>query len=281
MIRTAIPGAPNRPGALDVAISSGSERGTILVNNVSKEYSLSNGTRRRCLSDVSLHIPSGHFACIVGPSGCGKSTLLGIVSGICAPTQGTASVGGEPVNGLMPNVGYIFQHDLLLPWKTVADNVGLALRLRGTAKAERKKRTAEWLERIGLAPFANYYPHQLSGGMKKRVAVAQGLIHEPAVLLLDEPFSALDAFGRDAIEDDLMEFFRQLGCTAVFVTHDIQEAIALADDVFVMTRSGTIKACVTIDLPRPRTMAEVRSTPAASAAYERIWGLLKEEVQGL
>lgn len=250
----------------------------IEVLNVSKEYRAPNGRTRLCLSNVSLQVRTGNFSCMVGPSGCGKSTLLGLISGIHRPSSGNIRVGGIDVNGIMTNVGYIFQQDLLLPWKTVAENVGLALKLRGTPKAERKSRTTLWLDRVGLSAFANYYPQQLSGGMKKRVAVAQGLIHEPTVLLLDEPFSALDTFGRDAIEDDLLGIMERTKSSCLFVTHDIQEAVALADDVFVMSKKGTIKARVEINLPRPRSVGDARGTDAASAAYAEIWELLKSEV---
>lgn len=251
----------------------------IEFRNVTKSYRDASGEEIVCLSDITFTVAPHQLVCVVGPSGCGKSTLLGLISGVLRPTSGNVYIAGVEVTDIMTKVGYVFQNDLLLPWKHVIDNVEFALKLRGIARGERHTLAMEWLSKINLTQYSSYYPHQLSGGMRKRVAVAQSLIYEPAVLLLDEPFSSLDAFGRDAIEDDLLELFHKTRSTCMFVTHDIAEAVALGDEVIVMGSSGQLKSRIPVSLPRPRRVGDVRGTVAARDAYDKIWQELRPEVR--
>jgi NitT/TauT family transport system ATP-binding protein len=189
-------------------------------------------------------------------------------------------VHGTPVSGIPDGVGYMFQADAVLPWKNVLDNVALGLRYRDVPKAEANTRAKEWIARVGLAGFEDRYPHQLSGGMRKRVAMAQTLITEPSLLLLDEPFGALDVQTRELMQDELLELWSGTGAAVVFVTHDLTEAISLADRVVVMTAGpATIKDVVTIDLPRPRKVEEIRLTPEFTEIYRAVWDSLREEVE--
>ena len=232
------------------------------------------------LDDISLEIGHSEFVSIVGPSGCGKSTLLGLIAGLVPLDEGRILVGGRPVAGVDPRLGYIFQRDALFPWKTVAENVGLPLLFRKVDGASARSRVEHWIARIGLKGFEGYHPYQLSGGMRKRVALAMTMVHEPAIILMDEPFGALDVQTRNLMENDLLEIWAQSRRTVVFVTHDLEEAIALSDRVVVMTASpGRVKAVYAIDLPRPRSVTEIRFHPGFGRLYERIWEDLKDEVR--
>ena len=229
--------------------------------------------------DVTLDVPAGTFMSVVGPSGCGKSTLLGMISGLQPANGGVVLVDGEPVRDVHPDVGFIFQRDALLPWKTVLDNVALALDFRGVTKDEGRDRARAWIARVGLGGFEQYYPHQLSGGMRKRVQLAQSLVYDPPIVLMDEPFSALDVQTRNLMENELLGLWAEDRKTVVFITHDLEEAIALSDEVVVMTASpGRIKAVYPIDLPRPRNVTEIRFEPAFGRIYERLWADLRGEV---
>ena len=186
---------------------------------------------------------------------------------------------GEPVRGITKGVGYVFQADAVFPWKTVLGNVAAGPRYQGLSRAEALQRAREWIARVGLRGFEDHYPHQLSGGMRKRVALAQSLINEPRILLMDEPFSALDVQTRALMENELLQLWGALGASVVFVTHDLEEAIALADRVVVLTAGpGTVKAAYGVELPRPRNVAEIRFDPAFVRTYEEIWQSLREEV---
>ncbi len=239
-------------------------------------------TRRPPLTavqDVTLDVPAGAFLAVVGPSGCGKSTLLGMISGLQPANAGEVRVRGLPVRDVQRDVGFIFQRDALLPWKTVLDNVALALVFRGEAKPKSRAVARDWITRVGLAGFEQYYPHQLSGGMRKRVSLAQTLVYDPPIVLMDEPFSALDVQTRNLMENELLQLWSEDRKTVVFITHDLEEAIALSDQVVVMTASpGRIKAVYPIDLPRPRNVTEVRFEPAFARIYERLWSDLRDEV---
>jgi NitT/TauT family transport system ATP-binding protein len=215
----------------------------------------------------------------VGPTGCGKSTTLALVAGLEPPSVGVVSVLGEPVRGVGRSVGYMFQRDAVFPWKNVLDNVAIGPVFRGARKSDAEARARGWITRVGLAGFERYYPHQLSGGMRKRVALAQTLINEPRVLLMDEPFSALDVQTRALMENELLELWAATRASVVFVTHDLEEAIALADRVVVITAGpGTVKGEYRVDLPRPRNIAEVRFQPRFVQIYEEIWKDLRDEV---
>ncbi len=228
------------------------------------------------LSQIDLSFPRGSFLVIVGPTGCGKSTILNLIAGLLAPSAGRVKV----AVGAKPAMAYLFQQDTLLPWRTAIDNVAVPLLLRGVKAREARERARDWLGRVGLADFTNFYPAKMSGGMRKRTALAQALIYQPQILLMDEPFAALDAQTRTYMQDMLLELWQELGQTVVFVTHDLEEAIALADEVVVMSAgpASTVKRRFAVDLARPRVVEEVRLTEAFRGIYRSIWGSLREEV---
>jgi sulfonate transport system ATP-binding protein len=232
------------------------------------------------LSNASLRASAGEFISIVGPSGCGKSTLLNLIAGLARPTSGTIRIEGQQVAGVRPDVGFIFQQDALLPWRTAAENVQLALKFRGVPKAERRRRAIEWMDRFGLGALHERYPREMSGGQRKRAAIAATLVYEPRLLLMDEPFSALDVQTRDFIETDILSAWSQTqGQTALFVTHDLEEAIALSDRVIVMSQSpGTIVSDYPVDIPRPRNIMDVRTTEHFQDLHKMIWADLRKQV---
>ena len=251
----------------------------IVLSNVTLDYPTPDGVAVRALDRVSLLVQGGEFVSLVGPSGCGKSTILKLVSGLLAPTSGNVMLDGQPVSGVPAGVGFMFQHDALLPWATALENVAVALELRGMPKPAREQRAAELLTLVGLAGFERAYPSTLSGGMRKRVALARVLAYDPAVYLMDEPFGALDAQTKVQMGGELLRIWDGLDRTIVFVTHDIEEAIALSDRVLVMTRRpGRIKSEYRIDLPRPRDFYEIRFTPAFRELHQAIWRDLAAEV---
>jgi NitT/TauT family transport system ATP-binding protein len=265
--------------------SGGENRGpfvpAIELTRVSKRFRTPDGSIFTALADVDLTVERGQFCAVVGPSGCGKSTTLTLVSGLEHASEGDVLVHGRPVAGIGDDVGFVFQSDALLPWKTVLENVAIGPRFRGVGRDEAQERARDWLRRVGLAQFENRHPHQLSGGMRKRVALAQSLINEPAILLMDEPFSALDVQTRSIMSNELLGLWEQSRPAVVFVTHDLEEAIALADRVVVMTAGpgGTVKDAYDIDLPRPRQVPEIRFDPRFIELYEEIWRTLRDEVQ--
>lgn len=211
------------------------------------------------LSGVDLKLAPGQFGAIVGPSGCGKSTALRMVAGLERPDQGEVLVGGKPVAGPGPDRVLIFQEHALYPWRTVLDNVAFGLELAGVARSERAERARAVLAQVGLAGFEGYFPHQLSGGMRQRAAIARALVLDPEVLLLDEPYGALDAITRLTMQNELLELWQGAGKTMLLITHDIDEALYLADRVFVMSpRPGQVVQTIDLDLPRPRSRTEAR-----------------------
>uniref|UniRef100_A0A7V4AMK0 ABC transporter ATP-binding protein n=1 Tax=Thermus tengchongensis TaxID=1214928 RepID=A0A7V4AMK0_9DEIN len=229
---------------------------------------------------VSLRLAPGEFVSLVGPTGCGKSTLLNVAAGLLAPSRGEVLLEGTPLRGLNPAAGYLFQQDAILPWKTALDNVALPLVFRGTPWKEARERAQAWLEKVGLGRFPRHYPHQLSGGMRKRVGLAQVLIANPRLLLMDEPFSALDVQTRQLMENELLRLWQEDRKTVLFVTHDLEEAIALADRVVVMSAGPQSRVIgdFPIPLPRPRDVAEIRLTPEFLRLHREIWELLRGEV---
>jgi NitT/TauT family transport system ATP-binding protein len=252
----------------------------ITLRAATKTFGTRSGTPFTAIRDVDLDVAPGEFVTVVGPTGCGKSTTLSLVSGLEPATRGSVSVNGRPVDGIPDGVGYMFQSDATLPWKNVLDNVALGLRYRGVPRKEADARARDWIGRVGLAGFEDRYPHQLSGGMRKRVALAQTLITEPSVLLMDEPFGALDVQTRELMQDELLRLWSGSGAAVVFVTHDLTEAIALADKVVVMTAGpATVKDVVAVDLPRPRKVEEIRLTEAFTELYRQVWDSLREEVE--
>lgn len=252
----------------------------IELKKTSKEYVKPSGEVHTVLQNIELRIEKGEFCSIVGPSGCGKSTTLNLIAGFENPSAGRVQILGEPLTGINPRAACVFQTDNTYPWKTVLDNVSLGLRLKGVKKGEAYQEARKWIDRVGLKGFEVHYPHQLSGGMRKRVALAQCLIVQPEILLMDESFSALDVHTRQLMEDELLNIWEETGASVVFITHDLEEAIALSDRVIVLTAgpAATIKGDYQIDLPRPRTVSEIRFQPEFMKLHEQIWEDLRDEV---
>jgi len=253
----------------------------IELSGVTKRFATPSGSLFTAVRDVDMTIEPGKFCAVVGPSGCGKSTTLTMVSGLDRPSAGTVSVGRKPVDGITAGTSFMFQSDALLPWKTVLDNVALGPVFRGAPKKEAQAQARQWVRRVHLAGFENHHPHQLSGGMRKRVSLAAALINEPSILLMDEPFGALDVQTKAMMSNELLALWEQTKPTVIFVTHDLEEAIALADQVVVMTVGpGTVKAVYDIDLPRPRgAVQEIRFEPRFLELHHQIWESLREEVE--
>ena len=253
----------------------------IELDQVGREFVSSDGERFTAISRVSFSVAQGEFVSVVGPSGCGKSTLLGLIAGLARPSAGTVRVRGSVVDGIRQDVGFIFQRDALLPWRTAKQNVALPLRFRGLGKLEADTRATEWLDRVGLAGFADRYPHQLSGGMRKRVSIAATLAYSPPIILMDEPFSALDVQTRTLMENDLLRIWDLDRPAVLFITHDLEEAIGLSDRVLVMSRSpGRTIGDHAIDLVRPRDLTQLRFDPQFVDLHERLWGQLGTQVVG-
>lgn len=251
----------------------------IELRGVTKRFRTPKGALYTAVRDLNLSIQPGEFVAIVGPTGSGKSTTLTMISGLDRPTHGEALVMGEPVRGINPHIGYMFQSDAVFPWKSVLANIASGPQFRGMSRADANERAREWIERVGLTGFEDRYPYQLSGGMRKRVALAQTLINEPRILLMDEPFSALDVQTRTLMENELLQLWSATSASVVFVTHDLEEAISLADKVCVLTAGpATVKGIYPIDLPRPRNVAEIRFDARFVELYHLIWEDLRSEV---
>jgi NitT/TauT family transport system ATP-binding protein len=231
----------------------------------------------RALEKISLTVPDGQFACIVGPSGCGKSTLLSVAAGLVTPTEGEVLVDGKPAGSPGPDRGMVFQSYSLYPWLSVRRNIEFGLEIKGTPKSERTRQSSELIRLMKLDGFAEAYPKALSGGMKQRVAIARALANDPEVLLMDEPFGALDALTRQIMQEMLTEIWHRYRKTVLFVTHDIDEAIFLGDVIYVMTnRPGRIRTTLNVDLPRPRTFDMVGG-PRFAALRNQVVGIIHEE----
>jgi NitT/TauT family transport system ATP-binding protein len=247
----------------------------ILIDNVGKVFD-ADGRRMVALQDIRLTIPRGQFVCLLGPSGCGKSTLLNAIAGFAAPTSGQVLADGVPVAGPGPERGMVFQEYALFPWMTVAQNVGFGLEIKGQPRAQINTRVAELLKLLSLEEFAKRYPKDLSGGMRQRVAIARVLALDSPILLMDEPFGALDALTRRNLQDELLRLWARLRKTVIFVTHSIEEAIYLADRIVVMTyRPGTVKRDIIVDLPRLRDPA----APEFNALKRELGQMVMEEQQ--
>jgi NitT/TauT family transport system ATP-binding protein len=252
----------------------------IVLEQVAKRFSGPKGSAPfTAVQDIGLTVDEGEFVAVVGPSGCGKSTLLNLIAGLDSASEGKISVAGQAVRGAVrDDVGYLFQKDALLPWKTVQANVELPLVFR-RLPGDHARLARDWLARVGLSGFERNFPHQLSGGMRKRVALAATFVYGPRILLMDEPFSALDVQTRNLMENELLELWRENRKTVLFVTHDLEEAIALADRVVVMTANpGRVKKAFRIDLGRPRNVNEIRFEERFRSLHEEIWEALREEV---
>jgi NitT/TauT family transport system ATP-binding protein len=232
------------------------------------------------LEDLNLEVAAGELLTLVGPSGCGKSTVLDLVAGLAAPSGGRLTVDGKPITGPGLDRSVVFQQYTLLPWRTAAANVELALEAKGAmSKKQRAERARDYLDLVGLSEFANRYPHELSGGMKQRVAIARSLSYQPEVLLMDEPFGALDAQTRERLQEELLGIWRRTGTTVIFITHDIDEAVFLGQRVAVMSaRPGRIKEVISIDLDRdPSGDIDVRASRDFATYRHHIWSLLRQQ----
>ncbi len=232
------------------------------------------------LKNASFGIEEGEFVSVLGPSGCGKSTLLNLAAGLSPPSYGTILYRNEPVTKINTRVGYITQRDNLLEWCSTYENIVLGLRIRGTPKARIRELADKFLELTGLTDFANHFPAELSGGMRKRVAMARTLIYSPELVMMDEPFSALDAHVKMLMHEELLRIWEKDRKTILFITHDLGEAITLSDRVVVMSaRPGHVKLELKIDLPRPRDPFLIHTSPAFIQLYEKLWDALKEDIR--
>ena len=236
--------------------------------------------RYTAIRDTTLVVAPGEFVSVVGPTGCGKTTLLNVAAGLLEPSAGRVVVYGEPLRGINSHAGYLFQSEALMPWRSALHNVTAGLQFRGVPRHEAEREGRDWLKRVGLAGFGDRYPHQLSGGMRKRVSLAQTLILNPQILLMDEPFSALDVQTRQLMENELLELWSADRKSVVFITHDLEEAIALSDRVVLLSAGPETRAIgeFAIDLPRPRDVAEIRLTPRFIELHREIWHRMKDEV---
>jgi NitT/TauT family transport system ATP-binding protein len=252
----------------------------VRLRGVGHRYRTRAGGTYTALLDISLALHKGRFLAIVGPSGCGKSTLLNIVAGLLPPTAGEVEVFGEPLGGLNRRAAYMFQQDALLPWKTVLQNVMLGLIVRGVGRRTAEARAREWVKKVDLEGFADAFPYQLSGGMRKRAGMAQCWIVEPDIVLMDEPFTALDVHTRQRLETELLNLCSLSEQTVVFVTHDLEEAITLADKVAVLSAgpASRLLRIHDVKLRRPRDVMNLRTEPEFAALYADIWGDLRKEV---
>ncbi|MDT4986619.1 MAG: NitT/TauT family transport system ATP-binding protein [Micromonosporaceae bacterium] len=251
----------------------------ISIRHVGKVFA-ARGRQVTALDDITFDVHNGEFLVLVGPSGCGKSTLLDLLGGLNTPSSGRILVDGSPVTGPGLDRGIVFQQYALLPWRTAQANVEFGLEAKGVPRRERPGRARDFLDLVGLSGFGDRYPHELSGGMKQRVAIARSLAFDPDVLLLDEPFAALDAQTRDSLQDELLRIWEETGKTVVFITHGIDEAVYLGQRVAVMTsRPGRIKQIIDVALTSRRQAEDLRSDPAFARYRHQIWSLLRDEVR--
>jgi len=252
----------------------------VALEDAKVAFRLGDGRVYTAVEKAHLAVAQGEFVAIVGPTGCGKSTLLNVAAGLLRPAAGSVKIFDRPLVGLNRDAGYLFQADALFPWKTALDNVAIGLEIKGTPWAEALPRAQKWLTSVGLGAFANRYPHMLSGGQRKRVALAQVLIRDPKILLMDEPFGPLDAQTRQVMGNLLLDLWNADRKAVLFVTHDLEEAIALADRVVIMSAgpSSRIIGDWRVSLPRPRDIFEVRLDKEFHALHREIWSVLKDEV---
>jgi NitT/TauT family transport system ATP-binding protein len=249
------------------------------ATGIQMEYERRDGSIVRAIDDISLAIEPGEFVSIVGPSGCGKTTFLKIVNGLLSPTRGTLNVRGRPITKSTGDRAMVFQESSLFPWYTVARNIGYGLECQKVPKAEIAKRVNPYIDLVGLTGFDKHYPYELSGGMQQRANLARALVVDPAVLLMDEPFAALDAQTREMMQAELLDIWSQTSKTVLFITHQIGEAIYLSDRVIVMSaRPGRIIADIPIDIPRPRALG-VKRTDAFLAYEDQVWALIESQAR--
>jgi len=238
------------------------------------------GQRYTAVQDVDLQVGAGEFVSVVGPTGCGKSTLLNVAAGLLVPSLGSVAVFGTPLQGLNRRAGYMFQTESLMPWRTALDNVAAGLEFRGTPLQDARGQAQQWLVRVGLSGFGDRYPHQMSGGMRKRVSLAQTLVLDPDIILMDEPFSALDIQTRQLMENEVLQLWQAKKKAVLFITHDLDEAIAMSDRVVIMSAGPASHPMgeFVIDIERPRDVAEIKSTPRFRELHAGIWDAMRAEV---
>jgi NitT/TauT family transport system ATP-binding protein len=264
-------------GALPAAMTPALELAGVTCTFVSRE---DRTQRYTAVSEVTLSIAPGEFVSVVGPTGCGKSTLLNVAAGLLEPSRGAVRVFGQQLVGINRRAGYMFQSEALMPWRTALQNVTAGLEFRGVPQEQARRQADEWLRRVGLGGFGDRYPHQLSGGMRKRTSLAQTLVLDPDIILMDEPFSALDVQTRQLMENEVLDLWAAKRKAVLFITHDLDEAIAMSDRVVVLSAGPASHPIgeFAIDLPRPRDVAEVRVTPRFIELHKAIWDVLREEV---
>ena len=249
------------------------------IEGVRKEYRV-RSRQVLALDSVDLSIAEGEFVTVVGPSGCGKSTLLNIIVGLLRSSAGKITFRGERIDGICTRIGYVTQKDNLLPWRTLIENVEIALEIRGVESKARRKSAGNFIGRVGLSGFEEHYPHELSGGMRQRANIIRTLIYDPELILMDEPFGPLDAQTRIVLQDQLLQLWSATKKTIIFITHDLVEAITLADRVVLMSsRPGRIKLIEPIRIARPRDVFRIHESPEFRAAHEKLWRELRPEVQ--
>ena len=249
------------------------------LSDVSRDF-ITRGKTIQAMAGVSLDVSAGEFLTVVGPSGCGKSTLLNIVCGLLAPSRGSVLYKGARLTGVNTEIGYVTQADNLYPWRTLRENVEFPLEIRGVARGERRARAAALIERVGLAGFEDHYPYERSGGMRQRANIIRTLVYDPEVILMDEPFGPLDAQTRLLLQDQLLKLWDGARKTIVFITHDLGEAVALADRVVVMTaRPGTVKRICPVPLERPRDVFHLHDDERFRQTYDTLWDDLEAEVR--
>lgn len=253
---------------------------SIEFRDVSLRFISADGNATVALRNFSMSVARGEFVAIVGPTGCGKSTTLNMITGLLRPTVGEVAIMGQPVQGIDPRIGFVFQADAVFPWRSVRDNVAAGPLFRGMPKPQAYALAEDWIARVGLDTFGDHYPHQLSGGMRKRTSLAQTLALDPDIILMDEPFSALDIQTRQLMENEVLDLWAKKRKAVLFITHDLDEAIAMSDRVVIMSAGPAARLIgeFTIDIARPRDVAEVKMTPRFVELHAAIWAQLREEV---
>jgi NitT/TauT family transport system ATP-binding protein len=259
---------------------AGTAHAALSLDGVTCTFASPDGTPYTAMREATVTVAPGEFVSVVGPTGCGKSTLLNMAAGLLRPTAGQVRVFGQPLDGVNARAGYMFQGDALMPWRNAQSNVAAGLEFAGVTAPEAAERSREWLRRVGLGGFENRYPHQMSGGMRKRVMLAQTLIRDPDIILMDEPFSALDIQTRQLMENEVLDLWMAQRKAVLFITHDLDEAIAMSDRVVVLSAGPDTRPIgeFVIDLARPRDVAEVRMHPRFVELHQAIWAVLRDEV---
>ncbi|WP_232305136.1 ABC transporter ATP-binding protein [Castellaniella caeni] len=262
------------------ALAAGAQPPALHLDRVTCTFTSGDGVAYTAMREATLTVAAGEFVSVVGPTGCGKSTLLNMAAGLLRPSSGSVSVFGAALQGVNHRAGYMFQGEALMPWRSALANVTAGLEFAGVARAQAREQGRDWLRRVGLGGFENRYPHQMSGGMRKRAMLAQTLIRDPDIILMDEPFSALDIQTRQLMENEVLDLWMARRKAVLFITHDLDEAIAMSDRVVVLSAGPDTHPIgeFVIDIPRPRDVAEVRMQPRFIELHQGIWAVLRDEV---